>query len=250
MTVQKKYTLITGASSGIGREISIRLSHKCNLILHGRDLERLEETKNMCAKNNHILWSCDLGSDLNISDELAGLINNNSIVVNNFIHCAGTVTVIHARNITRAISNKIMNVNFSSALEITSTLLKNKINQQELKSVVFISSIWSKFGARGYSLYCASKGALDAAMRALAIELAPIVRVNSILLGAVNTPMSYKSFSDKEIFENINKQYPLGSGKTEDAAFMVDFLLSDNAKWMTGQQIVLDGGRTINMSPK
>ena len=113
-----------------------------------------------------------------------------------------------------------------------------------------MSSIWSKFGARGYSLYCASKGALDSAMRALAIELAPIVRVNSVLLGAINTPMSEKSFSDAEIMQNINNQYPLGVGHTNDAACMVEFLLSSDSRWMTGQQIVLDGGRSINMSSK
>jgi len=250
MSNLKKYTLITGASSGIGREISIKLSHKCNLILHGRSLERLEETKRMCNDNNHIIWSCDLDSNLSISDELTHLISSNKIVVSNFIHCAGIVTVMHARSIKSITSNKIMNINFTSAMVITSTLLKKKINQQELKNVIFMSSIWSKFGARGYSLYCASKGALDSAMRALAIELAPIVRVNSVLLGAINTPMSEKSFSDAEIMQNINNQYPLGVGHTNDAACMVEFLLSSDSRWMTGQQIVLDGGRSINMSSK
>ena len=121
MSNLKKYTLITGASSGIGREISIKLSHKCNLILHGRSLERLEETKRMCNDNNHIIWSCDLGSNLSISDELTHLISSNKIVVSNFIHCAGIVTVMHARSIKSITSNKIMNINFTSAMVITST---------------------------------------------------------------------------------------------------------------------------------
>ena len=85
-------------------------------------------------------------------------------------------------------------------------------------------------------------------MRALAIELAPDVRVNSVLLGAINTPMSEKTFSDPGLSQNINKQYPLGIGQTDDAAFMVEFLLSDKSRWMTGQQIVLDGGRSVNFS--
>ena len=248
MSNLKKYTLITGASSGIGREISIKLSYKYNLILHGRNRERLEETKSMCDYKNHIIWSCDLNSDEVISNELTNLITHNEIVINNFIHCAGIVTIMHARNIKSIISNKIMNINFNSAMTITSTLLKKKINYQELKNIVFISSIWSKYGAKGYTLYCASKGALDAAMRALAIELAPDVRVNSILLGAINTPMSEKTFSDPGLSQNINNQYPLGIGQTDDAAFMVKFLLSDKSRWMTGQQIVLDGGRSVNFS--
>ena len=248
MSNLKKYTLITGASSGIGREISIKLSYKYNLILHGKNRERLEETKSMCDDKNHIIWSCDLESDEVISDELTNLITDNEIVISNFIHCAGIVTIMHARNIKSIISNKIMNINFNSAMTITSMLLKKKINYQELKNIVFISSIWSKYGAKGYALYCASKGALDAAMRALAIELAPDVRVNSVLLGAINTPMSEKTFSDPGLSQNINKQYPLGIGQTDDAAFMVEFLLSDKSRWMTGQQIVLDGGRSVNFS--
>ena len=202
----------------------------------------------MCDYKNHIIWSCDLNSDDVISNEVTNLITHNEIVINNFIHCAGIVTIMHARNIKSIISNKIMNINFNSAMTITSTLLKKKINYQELKNIVFISSIWSKYGAKGYTLYCASKGALDAAMRALAIELAPDVRVNSILLGAINTPMSEKTFSDPGLSQNINKQYPLGIGQTDDAAFMVKFLLSDKSRWMTGQQIVLDGGRSVNFS--
>ena len=62
--------------------------------------------------------------------------------------------------------------------------------------------------------------------------------------------MSEKSFSDAEIMQNINNQYPLGVGQTNDAACMVEFLLSSDSRWMTGQQIVLDGGRSINMSSK
>lgn len=250
MPIQEEYTLITGASSGIGREAAINLSSKSKLILHGRNLERLEETRSMCRSDKHIIWCCDFGSEISISKDLSELLGQHKIVVNNFIHCAGMVTVLNARNITKVISDKIMSVNFSSAIEITSVLLKKKVNKGQLKNIIFISSIWSKYGAKGYTLYCASKAALDSAMRALSIELSPAIRVNSILLGAVHTPMSENSFLDDEIVKNINKQYPLGIGKPEDAASMIKFLLSSKSRWMTGQQIILDGGRSINMSSK
>jgi NAD(P)-dependent dehydrogenase (short-subunit alcohol dehydrogenase family) len=250
MLVQDQYTLITGASSGIGREAAIDLSRECKLILHGRSLERLEETRDMCRNDNHIIWCCDFGSDISISNDLTKLVERHKIEVNNFVHCAGMVSVLNARNITKVIVDKIMNVNFSSAIEITSVLLKKKVNQGQLKNIIFISSIWSKYGAKGYTLYCASKSALDSAMRALSIELSPTIRVNSILLGAVHTPMSKNSFLDNEILNNINKQYPLGIGKPDDAASLINFLLSSESRWMTGQQIVLDGGRSINMSSK
>jgi NAD(P)-dependent dehydrogenase (short-subunit alcohol dehydrogenase family) len=97
-------------------------------------------------------------------------------------------------------------------------------------------------------VYCASKGALDAYMRALAVELAPNVRVNSVLPGGVRTPMTESMFADAEWVERVQSQYPLGLGTEGDIADSVEFLLSDGARWVTGQQLVVDGGRTVNIS--
>ena len=116
--------------------------------------------------------------------------------------------------------------------------------------MVVISSIWSQFGARGHSLYCASKAAVDGMMRALAVELAPDVRVNSVLPGAVRTPMGEAALTDPEIVEGLRQNYPLGIGQPGDVAAAVEFLMSEDARWITGQQFVVDGGRTINMSLK
>jgi len=85
-------------------------------------------------------------------------------------------------------------------------------------------------------------------MRCLAVELAPRVRVNSVLPGAVKTEMTDGIFADDEIAGRMEKEYPLGIGSPEDIADMVRFLLSENAKWITGQQLTVDGGRTINIS--
>jgi NAD(P)-dependent dehydrogenase (short-subunit alcohol dehydrogenase family) len=99
-------------------------------------------------------------------------------------------------------------------------------------------------------MYCATKGALDALMRALAAELAPEVRVNSVLPGAVQTSMAAEGFSDPEIVENLRRDYPLGTGDVADIAEAVEFLLSERAKWVTGHEMVVDGGRTASMSLK
>jgi NAD(P)-dependent dehydrogenase (short-subunit alcohol dehydrogenase family) len=106
------------------------------------------------------------------------------------------------------------------------------------------------FGVRGHSLYCASKAALDGLMRALAVELAPETRVNSILPGALDTSMSASALSDPQVAASLKANYPLGIGKPEDIANAVQFLMSDEARWLTGQEIVIDGGRTVNFSLK
>ena len=132
----------------------------------------------------------------------------------------------------------------------SASLLKKRINTSVLRSVVFISSIYSRVGVRGHSIYCATKAALDGLMRALAVELAPDTRVNCILPGALNTAMAASAMNDAEVAANVKASYPLGIGKPEDIANAVQFLLSDEARWLTGQELVIDGGRTVNFSLK
>ena len=244
-------TLITGASSGIGQRIAIQLSKEKNIIICGRVFEKLNETLSLCSTENEIIsWVFDLENILNIRDSLEKLLKDNDILVESIVHCAGNMKVMHMRNMDYKNSLQLFNINFFSITEIIALLLKKKINQSQLKNIVFISAILGEFGAPGHHLYSASKAALDGLMRSLAVELAPEIRVNSVLPGGVKTPMSEKALNDPIILEKALKEYPLGIGDTEDIANMVEFLLSDKAKWITGQQFIVDGGRTINLSHK
>lgn len=245
------YTLVTGASSGIGRAAAVRLSRERNLILNGRNLNRLDETRRTCEQpDRHIAWPYDLKDVGEIASSLAPMLAEAGRAVDSFVHCAGAVTVLPMRNVDYRVAQEIMAVNFFSAAEVVSLLLKKKINGERLTSILFISSIWSRFGARGHAAYCASKAALDGLMRALAVELAPTVRVNSILPGAIPTTMADQGLADREILNNLIHDYPMGLGQPNDIADAVEFLLSSKARWLTGQQIVIDGGRTVNMSLK
>jgi NAD(P)-dependent dehydrogenase (short-subunit alcohol dehydrogenase family) len=243
------FTLITGASSGIGRATAVRLSAERALILHGRNRERLEETRLLStAPERHVIWCLDLNDVSSIAASLTALLAERT--VDAFVHCAGGVAVLPVRGTDHKVAQTMMDVNFLSAVEIVNVLLKKKINRSQLANIVFISSIFSRFGARGHSAYCASKAALDGWMRALAVELAPAIRVNSILPGAMKTGMSQDAFADPEIVEKFRRDYPMGIGDPSDIANAVEFLLSSNARWLTGQQITVDGGRTVNMSQK
>ena len=142
----------------------------------------------------------------------------------------------------------MMNVNFFAAVEISRVLVSQRCNGQSLSNLVFVSSIASQFGSKGHSLYSASKGALDALMRSLAIELAPRVRVNSVLPGAISTPMTASTFANQELADRLKQQYPLGLGTADDVAALIEFLISDAARWITGQQFVVDGGRTADIT--
>jgi NAD(P)-dependent dehydrogenase (short-subunit alcohol dehydrogenase family) len=242
-------TLVTGASSGIGRESARRLSQGGPLLLHGRDLTRLEETRSLChTPQRHRLWLYDLADVAGIEASLSETLTASNLQVARFVHCAGALRVGPLRLLDRGAIEQTINVNFLSAVEITRLLVRKKINEKALNGVVFVSSTASQFGARGFGIYCASKSALDGYMRALAVELAPAIRVNAVLPGAIRTAMTEHMFNDPEVVEGMQRDYPLGVGDPSDIAAAVQFLLSDEARWITGQQLVVDGGRTVNIT--
>ncbi len=243
------YTLITGASSGVGRELAIALSKSRNLILNGRNMERLLETKAMC-QNEPLIWAYDLADNQNIEAALSSWIKETGITVSSFVHCAGLMKMIPVRAVNVATIISTYSVNVFAPLLVTKVLAARKINGKNLKSVVFISSNISDRGAAAFSVYGSSKAALDGLMRNLAMELAPAVRINSVLPGGMITEMTKDIFSDEAKRAEFEKNYPLGIGTPAEIAPVVEFLLSDQSRWMTGQQITVDGGRTTDITER
>lgn len=247
--VKDKYLLITGASSGIGREMAISLSSDYRLILHGRDMLRLEETRELCQNPAvQLCWPFDLADVSALATNLPEFLAERGVQVFGFVHCAAQLKMLPLRSISIEHAQSVMNTNALAAMEITRLLLRKNVNQKALESIVFISTIASQYGAKGFTAYSASKAALDGLMRSLAVELAPSVRVNSVLPGGVRTPMTEGMFADPDISERLTRDYPLGVGYPSDVTNAVNFLLSRDSRWITGHQLVVDGGRSVNIS--
>ena len=246
---KKSYLLVTGASSGIGREIAVQLSEHYSIIIHGRDKERLQQTLNDCNPNHeHLLWEYDLKDIDSLEDTFTQFLSENKCVVSDFVHSAGYLKMMPLKMITTEQFYSSFSINVIAAALLAKVLTKKKVNADELKNIVFISSISSKFGSKAHSVYAASKAAVDGLMRSLAVELAPAVRVNSVLPGGIRTAMTEHLYADAALIERIDATYPLGPGNAKDICGAVKFLLSDDARWITGQQLVVDGGRTINIT--
>jgi len=246
---KKSYLLITGASSGIGREIAVQLSEQYSIIIHGRDKERLQQTLNDCnPKREHLIWEYDLKNIDSLEETFTGFLSENNCLVNGFVHSAGFLKMTPVKMITAEQFRSSFDINVIAGAILTKVLIKKKVNADELKSIVFISSINSKFGAKAFSAYSASKAAVDGLMRSLAVELAPVVRVNSVLPGAIRTSMTEQLYKDKALIDRMDETYPLGPGNAKDICGAVKFLLSEDARWITGQQLMADGGRTINIT--
>ena len=243
--MQPIFTLITGASSGIGAGIARALAGHRNLILSGRDEARLEEVRAGCERaDSHLVFPCDLNEVAGIEARLVELLARHGCGVDGFIHSAGITKILPVRVVDPGAALGVMNTNFLSAFELVRLLVKKKVNQSHLRTVTFISSAASKLGDKGTAIYAASKGAIDSLAKSLAVELAPQVRVNAVLPGMVRTSMSSATLDDREHIGEILKKYPLGFGEVADVAALVRFLISDEAKWITGQHLIVDGGRT------
>lgn len=236
------YTFITGASSGMGAATAKLLSETRNLLLHGRDLERLEETRRQCAAHGHDvqLFPYDLQEIGTLRDDLAAFLTEKGIRVGEFLHFAGMTEVLPISKTKYSIGLKVMNVNYFSATEIISTLLKKKVNADALANIVLVSSLVSKTGVKYQPHYCSSKGAIDALTIALACELAPKVRVNCITPGSFKTRIMQTTFAAPEEDWQFNTLIP-HSGP-HDIAKVARFLLSEDSRYTTGQNIFVDGG--------
>jgi len=245
MDLSGKNILVTGASSGIGKGIAIFLSKLgANIIMVARNEEKLKETHEELESGNHSYYPFDL-SNLN---EIEGLIDNicsDGKKLNGIVHSAGISRTVPLQYLKFDDLNSIMSVNFYSFIELVKHFSKRKYNDNG-GSVVAISSISSKVGARGLSAYCASKGALESAIRPIALEMAPRnIRVNSVAPGMIKTQI-YDGLTDivnnKDFEKDLKKRQILGLGIPDDVAYAVAFLLSDAAKFITGTTIIVDGG--------
>lgn len=244
-----EFVLVTGASSGIGQETAISLSAEYNVILGGRNRARLEETAATCnSAHKALIWEYNLADAEGIEASLRDFIENYNLKINKLVYCAGMMKMLPLKSLSVNDFRQVLEVNTVSAAMLVKFLCGRRYNQSALDNVVFISSNISGRGAKAFSAYGASKSAIDGLMRCLAIELAPSVRVNSVLPGGIKTEMTKAIFENQELVEKMVREYPLGLGTTQNIADAVKFLLSNQSAWITGQTLTVDGGRNINIT--
>lgn len=244
-SLNNKHLLITGASSGIGRDICIETS-KCGaqVILTARNEERLNQTYDQLEKSRaHSI----IRADLNKSDEINNLIDNVS-ELDGIVLCAG-VTLVRPVHFTKPeLFRWVFNANFFSQAELIRLLYKKKKIKNNA-SIVFISSIGgTKIYTGVNAAYGSSKAALTSLMRYCALEFSNrLIRVNSISPGMIDTALIHGGDISEEQLKKDLANYPLRRyGKTIDVVNATIFLLSDASSWITGHDLVVDGGISIN----
>ena len=245
ISLKGKRILVTGASSGIGRAVAQQAaSLGASLILFGRNIERLKATSDSLQGVNHEYYSVVV-TDFTKVDEIIRLSVASGGFINGFVHSAGIEKTTPFKASTNQLFKEIFEINVFAAFEIARILSQKKIVNPTGASLVFISSVNALLGDPGKIAYCSSKAALLSGVKAMALELAAKkIRCNCVLPGCVDTEMVKNLFASisVEAKQNIINKHPLGLGQPEDVAYLVCFLISDNAKWITGSEYVIDGG--------
>lgn len=246
--LKNKTIVITGASSGIGRQCALTCSELgAKVVLLGRDTRRLEETVHSISKNlGQRYYALDL-TEFDKIDSVAEDILNSYGKIDGIIHSAGISTTLPLKMIKPEKLKEFFDVNVTAAINLTRIFTKKKYFSDNGGSIIFMSSVMGIVGEVGKTIYSLSKGALVSGVKSMALELAPKkIRVNAILPGVVETPMSKNAVYSRsdEAFNKIKNLHPLGLGKPEDIANACIFLLSDAARWVTGTNLVVDGGYT------
>ncbi len=242
-SLEGKTILVTGASSGIGKATAIECSKiGAKVVITGRNQNRLNETFNSLEGDGHIQILADLSNE----DDIQRLVNEIP-VLNGCVNNAGYNIMSVIQFIKKDNLDHIMNVNLTAPIMLTHLLVKSKKMAKE-SSIVFTSSISARGrNSVGNSMYSATKGGLSSFMKNAALELAAKrIRCNAVLPGMVETPLKEGKSNITEEQWEINRQlYPLKRfGKPEEIAYGIIYLLSDASAWVTGTELVIDGGMT------
>lgn len=241
-SLEGKKIFVTGASSGIGRATAIECSKMgASLIINGRDEERLKGTLARLDVREHSMFV----GDLTVEDTLKRLLDELPVLDGVFF-CAGVTDTTLVKFIDEKKIDRVFNINLTSPILLTKGLLKKKKIREDA-SLVYMSSMGAENIAMGLGIYAASKNALNAFVRTLALELANRqIRANVIMPSMVKTELidTLTSFS-KDDLERDEAKYPLGYGRPEDIAYAAIYLLSDASRWITGSSIRMDGGSTL-----
>jgi glucose 1-dehydrogenase len=253
MRLQGKVALVTGSGQGIGRAIAVRLAQEgADVIVEDRlDSDSAHQTLKRVeaeGRRGHVIAG-DVGraaDDQRVIDDGVAALGRIDILVNN----AGVERRADFQDVTEADYDLVLDVNLKGAFFVTQAFARHLRDTRRPGRIINISSVHEELPFPHFASYCASKGGMKMMMRTLAVELAPLgITVNNVAPGAVETPINTRLLNSPELLGALLANIPLQRlGKPADVAGAVAWLASDDASYVTGTTLVVDGGLLWNYS--
>lgn len=236
---------MTGASSGIGRAVAIELSRQgAHVVLMGRNRAELDRTRDLIQGLPAHVVELDLLELDSIGPQVRDIARHHGRLYG-ACHCAGVVETRPLSSFDHRTFRTMADVNLVAGIELARAVSRRDVISDDGGALLLIASIYGLVGMPGQIGYCATKGGVLAAVRAMAVELARRkIRVNTLSPGLVRTPMTQKAISQlsPDQARDLEQAYPLGPGQPEDVARAAAFLLDPANSWITGTDLVIDGG--------
>lgn len=225
-----KKVLVVGASNGIGKATAeYFLNNNDTVIGIDRELATISHT-------NYEHVTCDLGDTESVTNRGAEIAQKG---VTDMVYCVAEQHLFSSLEPDLALLERMFTTNVASAWKIIALLQK----QRPLQSVVLVSSVHALVTSKSIAGYALTKAALSSLVRSLAIDYAPQgTRVNGVVPGAVNTRMLTDHLNETELKKLAERQLINHIGAPSEIASVIGFLVSDGASFITGQNIVADGG--------
>jgi glucose 1-dehydrogenase len=249
--LEGKVALVTGSSSGIGQAIAVKLAGEGAIIVidYVGHIEGAQETLRQveAAGARGAIVQADVSKlhDLeNLIEQGWSTFNSVDILVNN----AGMEKKAEFTEVTEADYDKVLGVNLKGPFFLTQFFVRRLKSAGRTGRIINISSVHEDMAFPGFSTYCVSKGGLRMLMRDLCVELGPQgFTINNIAPGAINTPINTSLLEDKPKLNALLANIPVGRlGSTDDVSNMVAFLASDEAAYVNGATLTVDGGLSRN----
>ena len=238
--------IVTGASSGIGESVALLLNELgATVICIGRNQVRLDRMKAKAKSPDRVfLEQKDLAEDIPGLPGYVKLIKEKYGRFSGMAYCAGITAVMPAKAFDYDMAQGTFAVDYFAPVFMAKGLIDKRNTIGKGTSMVFLSSMDAILSVKSQSLYSGAKAALCATIRAIAKEVSPFgVRMNCLLPSMIKTPMTMgESKEQYGVTEDGDERYPFGWGEPIDVANFVAFLLSDKAKYLTGQNYIVDSG--------
>lgn len=245
-SLENKVIIVTGASSGIGAQCAIDCSRMgAKVVLVARNEERLQRTLSQMDGEGHLLLPFDLSVSDGLKEAIKGVVEKVG-KINGVVNCAGISSVTPLKLVTDELLDQFFHTNVYSAINLSREVTRiGNYDKEGGCSIIFFASIMGICGDKCKTVYSATKGALISAARSMACELAKNkIRVNVVSPGAIETPINAKlpHMADPELRKELEEKHLLGLGECADVSNACIYLLSDASRWITGQNLVVDGG--------